>query len=159
MVSSCDTLTTVLSTGEWKKRTTRKWSWNTDEAIKTIPKILNICFFFCFHLSSSFFLLAVNSFYLQISCHPSTQPHLISDTLTTTFFFCPASEVYGYLSLLQSPTAEPTWSICGLNFRHRASCILGQGFRYSPENAFYILVFNQHIYFIIWYLLDRASLI
>ena len=42
-------------------------------------------------------------------------------------------------------------------FRHRASCILGQAFRYSPENVFYI--FNQQIYFIIWYLLDRASLI
>ena len=35
----------------------------------------------------------------------------------------------------------------GLNFRHRASCIQGQAFRYSPENAFYI--FNQQIYFII----------
>ena len=34
-----------------------------------------------------------------------------------------------------------------LTFRHRASCILGQVFHYSPENAFYI--FNQHIYFII----------
>ena len=44
-----------------------------------------------------------------------------------------------------------------LTFRHRASCILGQAFYYSPENAFYI--FNQQIYFIIWYLLDRASLI
>jgi hypothetical protein len=44
-----------------------------------------------------------------------------------------------------------------LNFRHRASCILGQAFRYTPENAIYIL--NQQIYFIIWYLLDRASLI
>jgi hypothetical protein len=32
-------------------------------------------------------------------------------------------------------------------FRHRASCILGQAFRYSPENAFYI--FNQQVYFII----------
>ena len=31
-----------------------------------------------------------------------------------------------------------------LTFRHRASCILGQAFHYSPENAFYI--FNQHIY-------------
>ena len=39
-----------------------------------------------------------------------------------------------------------------LTFRHRASCILGQAFHYSPENAFYI--FNQQIYFIIWYLLD-----
>ena len=34
-----------------------------------------------------------------------------------------------------------------LTFRHRASCILGQAFRYSPENVFYI--FNQQIYFII----------
>ena len=40
-----------------------------------------------------------------------------------------------------------------LTFRHHASCILGQAFHYSPENAFYI--FNQQIYFIIWYLLDR----
>ena len=35
----------------------------------------------------------------------------------------------------------------GLKFRHRASCIQGQAFRYSPENAFYI--FNQQIYSII----------
>ena len=34
-----------------------------------------------------------------------------------------------------------------LTFRHRASCILGQAFHYSPENAFYI--FNQQIYFVI----------
>ena len=34
---------------------------------------------------------------------------------------------------------------------------IGQAFRYSPENAFYI--FNQQIYFIILYLLDRAALI
>ena len=34
-----------------------------------------------------------------------------------------------------------------LTFRHRASCILGQAFHYSPENGFYI--FNQQIYFII----------
>ena len=63
-----------------------------------------------------------------------------------------------------SKMAEMTWwtkavrpSTPILTFRHRASCILGQAFRYSPENAFYI--FNQQIYFIIWYLLDRASLI
>ena len=34
-----------------------------------------------------------------------------------------------------------------LTFRHRASCVLGQAFHYSPENAFYI--FNQQIYFFI----------
>jgi hypothetical protein len=43
-----------------------------------------------------------------------------------------------------------------LTFRHRASCILGQAFHYAPENAVYI--FKQQIYFIIWCLLDRASL-
>jgi hypothetical protein len=50
-----------------------------------------------------------------------------------------------------------TWPHSELNFRHRASSIQGQAFHYSPENAFYI--FNQQIYFIIWYLLDGASLI
>ena len=69
--------------------------------------------------------------------------------------------------LLLQPLAHgiPLWIVTGvkcprgrfLTFRHRASCILGQTFHYSPENAFYI--FNQQIYFIIWYLLDRASLI
>ena len=34
-----------------------------------------------------------------------------------------------------------------ITFRHRASCILGQAFHYSPENASYI--FNQQIYLII----------
>ena len=48
-------------------------------------------------------------------------------------------------------------NLYSLTFRHHTSCILGQAFRYSPMNAFYI--FNQQIYFIIWYLLDRASLI
>ena len=37
--------------------------------------------------------------------------------------------------------------ISPLTFRHHASCILGQAFRYSQENAFYI--FNQQIYFIL----------
>jgi hypothetical protein len=48
--------------------------------------------------------------------------------------------------------------ICSaLTFRYLMSCILGHAFHYSPENASYI--FNQQIYFIIWYLLDHASLI
>jgi len=44
-------------------------------------------------------------------------------------------------------------------FNLQATCVLyiGQVFRYSPENAFYI--FNQQIYFIIWYLLYSVSLI
>ena len=34
---------------------------------------------------------------------------------------------------LQTPRVD-------LTFRHRASCILGQAFHYSPENAFYIII-------------------
>ena len=56
----------------------------------------------------------------------------------------------------QQPST-PLYENAPLTFRHRASCILGQAFHYSPENVFYI--FNQQIYFIILYLLDRASLI
>ena len=57
---------------------------------------------------------------------------------------------------LPESNGRVTWqraSVCSLHsvdcltFRHRASCILGQAFHYSPENAFYI--FNQQIYFII----------
>ena len=44
-----------------------------------------------------------------------------------------------------------------IKLQARRVLYIGQTFRYSPENAFYI--FNQQIYFIIWYLLDRASLI
>ena len=43
--------------------------------------------------------------------------------------------------------SQPIRLVFLLTFRHRASCFIGQGFRYSPENAFY--VFNQQIYFII----------
>ena len=50
-----------------------------------------------------------------------------------------------------------TWPHSELTFRHRASSIQGQAFRYTSENAFYI--FNQQIYFITWFLLNRASLI
>ena len=49
------------------------------------------------------------------------------------------------------------WFFFSLTFRHRASCIQEGAFCYFPENAFYI--FNQQIYFIIWHLRDRASLI
>ena len=42
---------------------------------------------------------------------------------------------------------EVVVTVLKLTFRHRASCILGQAFHYSPENDFYI--FNQQIYFII----------
>ena len=37
----------------------------------------------------------------------------------------------------------PRLDFCPLTFRQCASCILGQAFHYSPENAFYI--FNQQI--------------
>ena len=58
------------------------------------------------------------------------------------------SQWSNYLSF-EKPIVKLTFRPCVL--------YIGQAFRYSPENAFYI--FNQQIYFIIWYLLDRASLI
>ena len=39
---------------------------------------------------------------------------------------------------------EFTVFLC-LIFRHRASCILGQAFHYSPENAFHIYFINKYI--------------
>ena len=54
---------------------------------------------------------------------------------------------------------DPTKKTSSSFFNLQAPCVLyiGQAFRCFPENAFYI--FNQQIYFIIWYLLDLASLI
>ena len=67
--------------------------------------------------------------------------------------FVACNTVCNYFNVCSCSLSFPN----NLTFRHRASCILGQAFHYSPKNAFYI--FNQQIYFIIWYLLDRASLI
>ena len=57
------------------------------------------------------------------------------------------------LAAQQSYGHVPHFSTCPvcmvtglLTFRHRASCILGQAFHYSPENALYIL--NRQIYLI-----------
>ena len=68
---------------------------------------------------------------------------------------CPQRGLERVLSSASSSRFQ--YVLVSLSFRHRASCILGQAFHYSPENA--LCVFNQQIYFIIWYLLDRASLI
>ena len=51
-------------------------------------------------------------------------------------------QLYGIIKPVESSIPDAV-----LTFRHCASCILGQAFHYSPENAFYI--FNQQIYFII----------
>ena len=86
--------------------------------------------------------------------------HAKNTTKVTVVFLSNQQYVALYLNrLCQSAFLgpPPTGSGISLTFRHCASCILGQAFHYSPENAFYI--FNQQIYFIIWYLLDRASLI
>ena len=62
----------------------------------------------------------------------------------------PLSELrYTYIACLVTELENVYCAVraVSLTFRHRAPCILGQAFRYSPENAFYI--FNQQIYFII----------
>ena len=104
--------------------------------------------------SSSFYFVSAarktrNDVALLVNTAPSTMPRSASASVT----------LYASGSDLGPDIACPEWFLCFniLTFRHRASCILGQAFHYSPENAFYI--FNQQIYFIIWYLLDCASLI
>ena len=62
-----------------------------------------------------------------------------------------------HFAVAAPPASLLTFHTVYLNFRHRASCILGQAFHYSPENAFYII--NQQIYFIILYILDRPLFI
>jgi len=55
--------------------------------------------------------------------------------------------VLGRGKVLKRLEMEPEEKGHLLNFRHRASCILGQEIHYSTKNAFYI--FNLQIYFII----------
>ena len=64
-----------------------------------------------------------------------------------------------HATLLEISCLAVCYKLCTHVFNLKAPYVLyvGQAFRCSPENAFYI--FNQQIYFIIWYLLDRASLI
>jgi len=42
-----------------------------------------------------------------------------------------------------------SYFITSLNLQAPCVLYIGQVFRYSPENAFYI--FNQRLYFVIWY--------
>ena len=96
---------------------------------------------------------------MDIETFDSVVPHFFSLPSKKALFLCHSLFLSIYLS---RPCCNLRHCVCvfsaaTLTFRHSASCILGQELHYSPENAFYI--FNQQIYFIIWYLLDRASLI
>ena len=66
--------------------------------------------------------------------------------------------VYSFYSLSYFSSSIIFFPSTHFKLNLQAPCVLyiGQAFRYSPENTFYI--FNQQIY-IIRYLLDRASLI
>ena len=77
------------------------------------------------------------------------------------FWFSPQllSETFLTLRRIQRDITNLDGATCKVAINFQAPCVLyiGQAFRYSPENVFYI--FNQQIYFILLYLLDRASLI
>ena len=81
---------------------------------------------------------------------PYFRPHisrLVSRSITSTTHT--ASDLRNHITALSaSQIACQRWQV---------NLYIGQAFRYSPEKAF--CIFNQQIYFIIWYLLDRASLI
>ena len=85
---------------------------------------------------------------------------LFHTTLLTVSLF-KGSNYYDLTWSVLMCSFEKNWPQAYLigQFNLLAPCVLyiGQAFLWSPENAFY--VFNQQIYFIIWYLLDRASLI
>jgi len=68
-------------------------------------------------------------------------PLLVAGLLLRSLFFDPRPGHVGFLR------GKLVLCLLMLTFRHRASCILGQAFHYSPENVFYI--FYQQIYFII----------
>ena len=87
---------------------------------KTMP-----CLVYLIHASCSVHLILTVQF---------LQPHITFSLININILLAPCSET----SLVH---------FFPLIFRHRVSCILGQAFHYSPENAFYI--FNQQIYFII----------
>ena len=54
-------------------------------------------------------------------------------------------------SMSLSSCGYPTFRrVLHLTFRHRASCILGQAFHYSPENAFYIFNSTNIFHYLIF---------
>ena len=102
--------------------------------------------------------------YFSLICHPNKiwwRVNLMKLPIMhfslASFYFLPLRHKYSLIKTRKLSFSERCQTSYGLTFRHRTSCILGQAFHYSPENAFYI--FNQQIYFVIWYLLDSASLI
>ena len=139
----CMNITCENSTGNLKLRCTRWRSWlkqcaTSRKVASSIPdEVVGICHW---HKPSG------HTTVLR-STHPLTEMIARADNLANFMYW-----------LSWNLGASTSWNPQDLSmpsvFRHRASCILGQAFRYSPENAFYI--FNQQIYFIIWYLLDRA---
>ena len=107
-----------------------------------------------------------SSLLCTFSCHPSTPTILLSSLTSSCHLFLglPVSLVVSdsciilFWEFCFLPfCVDAQTNVIYLTFRHHASCILGQAFHFSSENAFYI--FNQQIYFIIWYLFDHASLI
>ena len=75
---------------------------------------------------------------LQMACQPVLLNTLRTGDANLRFYITTAQDgwrKYAFLTRAYFPCRIK------LIFRHRASCILGQAFNYSPENAFYI--FNQ----------------
>ena len=94
-------------------------------------------------------------------CHGCLVDYVVKNDLKSRYTLCGQSrtsqELVKYCSVRsyacnfhQGTVLWPTNA-----FNLQAPCVLyiGQAFRYSPENAFYIFI--QQIFFIIWYLLDH----
>ena len=125
------------------------------EIFENIPSLRNVFVFYVYLLNLQFRTAGVYSirvFYsgrlLIVGCHNYQSAGI--QCAVTELFNLPISLHSSRRKYDEYVTSECTrFSLLlpRLTFRHRASCILGQAFHYSPENAFYI--FNQQIYFII----------
>ena len=81
-----------------------------------------------------------------------TQAGLVCDFYLRDFALMQLANLQHFANLCDNFWFNTIWHrrytiFFSLTFRNRVSSILGQAFRYSPQNAFYI--FNQQIYFII----------
>jgi len=116
--------------------------------------------------TSWYFESSFQWFPYDIVCPVTSCPELIAivicdgiQVMKSYFTYFSAGTCYNTLgpNILLNTLYSVTCSLCSsLNLYEPCVLYIGQAFRCSSENAFYI--FNRQIYFIILYLLDRVSL-
>ena len=115
--------------------------------IRTLPALYVQVYFLTFKVTSLFLNVKVINIYSFTVDWRSVNINRFYSRRTASY----SKGIVGFLQFFP-------YQFLDITFNLQAPCVLciGQAFRYSPENAFYI--FNQQIYFIISYLFNRASL-